>query len=128
MRTTATTAKDAEESNEKDESTNDSFEMENNVPVGNPNNEDSVANVRIMSYNILSPQFNSKEPVAGREAGLVAVLEKYSPDSNYMYWIENTLKYYMSLDKKSIEDTSPFFKDNMNISIKFTDNQENNHE
>ncbi len=38
--------------------------------------------------------------------------EKYSPDSKYMYWIEDTLKYYMSLDKDSMEDTSPVFSGN----------------
>ena len=50
---------------------------------GTENNGDmpeELPNVRIMSYNILSPQFNSREPVAGREAGLIAVLDKYEPD------------------------------------------------
>ena len=50
--------------------------------------------------------------------------EKYSPDSKYMYWIEETLKYYMSLDKNSDEDTSPIFKENASFSIKFIENQE----
>ena len=35
--------------------------------------------------------------------------EKHSPNSKYMYWIEDTLKYYMALDKNSDEDTSPIF-------------------
>lgn len=37
--------------------------------------------------------------------------EKYSPKSKYMYWIEDTLKYYMCLDKNSIEDTAGIFYD-----------------
>lgn len=37
--------------------------------------------------------------------------EKYSPQSKYMYWIENTLKYYMALDNNSVLDTSGFFSD-----------------
>ena len=37
--------------------------------------------------------------------------EKYSPESKYMYWIEYTLKYYMSLDKNSIEDTAGILYD-----------------
>lgn len=37
--------------------------------------------------------------------------EKYSPHSKYMYWIEYTLKYYMSLDKNSIEDTADILYD-----------------
>jgi len=37
--------------------------------------------------------------------------EKYSPLSKYMYWIEYTLKYYMSLDKDSIEDTAGILYD-----------------
>ena len=48
--------------------------------------------------------------------------EKYSPDSKYMYWIETTLKYYMSLDKNSLEDTSPIFKEGSAFSIKFIEN------
>lgn len=44
--------------------------------------------------------------------------EKYSPDSKYMYWIEDTLKYYMSLDKDSVEDTSPIFSTG-GLKIKF---------
>lgn len=48
--------------------------------------------------------------------------EKYSPDSVYMYWIEDTLKYYMSLDKNSDEDTSPVFKENTGFSLKFIEN------
>ena len=48
--------------------------------------------------------------------------EKYSPDSVYMYWIEDTLKYYMSLDKNSDEDTSPILKENTGISLKFIEN------
>ena len=48
--------------------------------------------------------------------------EKYSPKSQYMYWIENTLKYYMSLDKESNEDTSPILKENSSLSIKFIEN------
>ena len=48
--------------------------------------------------------------------------EKYSPDSVYMYWIEDTIKYYMSLDKESDEDTSPIFKENSSFSIKFIEN------
>ena len=35
--------------------------------------------------------------------------EKHSPESVFMYWIEETLKYYMSLDTDSEEDTSPIF-------------------
>lgn len=45
--------------------------------------------------------------------------EKNSPDSKYMYWIENTLRYYMSLDKDSIEDTSTVFRDSGGFSVKF---------
>lgn len=45
--------------------------------------------------------------------------EKYSPYSVYMYWIEDTLKYYMSLDSKSDEDTSPIFKEGGGFSLKF---------
>ncbi len=45
--------------------------------------------------------------------------EKYSPDSIYMYWIEDTLKYYMSLDKNSEEDTSPVFSGTGGLKIKF---------
>lgn len=37
--------------------------------------------------------------------------EKFSPHSKFMYWIENTLKYYISLDKDSIEDTAGIFYD-----------------
>ncbi len=37
--------------------------------------------------------------------------EKYSPKSKYMYWIEDTLKYYMSLDKDSIYDTAGILYD-----------------
>ncbi len=37
--------------------------------------------------------------------------ERYSPKSKYMYWIEYTLKYYMSLDKDSIEDTAGILYD-----------------
>lgn len=48
--------------------------------------------------------------------------EKYSPDSEYMYWIEDTLKYYMNLDKNSEEDTSPIFKEGTSFSIKFIEN------
>ncbi len=48
--------------------------------------------------------------------------EKYSPKSQYMYWIEKTLKYYMSLDKNSDEDTSPIFKEGTPFSIKFIEN------
>ncbi len=48
--------------------------------------------------------------------------EKYSPNSEYMYWIENTLKYYMSLDINSEEDTSPIFKENTCFGIKFIEN------
>ncbi|MBQ8759476.1 MAG: hypothetical protein IJZ20_07265 [Clostridia bacterium] len=48
--------------------------------------------------------------------------EKYSPESKYMYWIEDTLKYYMALDKNSDEDTSPIFKDSTSFSIKFIEN------
>lgn len=48
--------------------------------------------------------------------------EKYSPDSKYAYWIESTLKYYMSLDINSEEDTSPVFKDGGGFSIKFIEN------
>ena len=50
------------------------------------------------------------------------IAEKYSPESKYMYWIEDTLKYYMSLDKNSDEDTSPIFKDSTSFSIKFIEN------
>ncbi len=53
------------------------------------------------------------------------VAERYSPKSEYMYWIEATLKYYMSLDKNSEEDTSPIFNGNTHFSIKFIENQEN---
>lgn len=62
--------------------TNDTSSTLNSASGNNQNgsSDGEVANVRIMSYNILSPQFNSREPVAGREAGLIAVLEKYSPD------------------------------------------------
>lgn len=48
--------------------------------------------------------------------------EKHSPDSVYMYWIEDTLKYYMSLDRESDEDTSPIFKESTPFSIKFIEN------
>lgn len=48
--------------------------------------------------------------------------EKHSPKSQYMYWIEATLKYYMSLDKSSDEDTSPVFKEGAGFSIKFIEN------
>ena len=48
--------------------------------------------------------------------------EKYSPQSVYMYWIEDTLKYYISLDKESDEDTSPLFKEGTPFSIKFIEN------
>ena len=48
--------------------------------------------------------------------------EKYSPDSVYMYWIEDTLKYYISLDKNSDEDTSPIFDEGSSFSIKFIEN------
>ena len=48
--------------------------------------------------------------------------EKHSPDSKYMYWIEDTLKYYMGLDINSEEDTSPIFKENTGFSIKFIEN------
>lgn len=48
--------------------------------------------------------------------------EKYSPDSEYMYWIENTLRYYMSLDMNSEEDTSPIFREGTSFSIKFVEN------
>ncbi len=48
--------------------------------------------------------------------------EKQSPNSEYMYWIEDTLKYYISLDKNSDEDTSPIFKENSGFSIKFIEN------
>ncbi len=37
--------------------------------------------------------------------------EKYSPQSKYMYWIEKTLKYYISLDKDSILDTAGILYD-----------------
>ena len=42
--------------------------------------------------------------------------------TTYMYWIEKTLKYYMSLDKNSNEDTSPIFKSNTAFNIKFIEN------
>ena len=48
--------------------------------------------------------------------------EQYSPNSKYMYWIEDTLKYYMSLDKNSEEDTSPIFREGSAFSIKFIEN------
>jgi len=48
--------------------------------------------------------------------------EKHSPKSQFMYWIEATLKYYMSLDKNSDEDTSPIFKEGTGFSIKFIEN------
>ena len=48
--------------------------------------------------------------------------EKYSPDSKYMYWIENTLRYYMTLDKESDEDTSPIFREGAGLGIKFIEN------
>ena len=48
--------------------------------------------------------------------------EKYSPKSEYMYWIEDTLKYYMGLDKNSDEDTSPIFKEGASFSMKFIEN------
>ncbi len=47
--------------------------------------------------------------------------EKYSPDSKFMYWIEDTLKYYMGLDKDSDEDNSQIFKSGTPFSIKFVE-------
>lgn len=43
-------------------------------------------------------------------------------NTRYMYWIEDTLKYYLSLDKNSVEDTSPIFKDGTKFQIKFIEN------
>lgn len=37
--------------------------------------------------------------------------EKFSPKSKYMYWIENTLRYYLSLDRDSLEDTAGILYD-----------------
>ena len=48
--------------------------------------------------------------------------EKYSPKSEYMYWIEDTLRYYRGLDKNSDEDTSPIFKEGAPFTIKFIEN------
>ncbi len=48
--------------------------------------------------------------------------EKYSPNSKFMYWIEDTLKYYMGLEKDSDEDNSPIFKNGTTFKIKFIEN------
>lgn len=49
-------------------------------------------------------------------------LEEKESGTEYMYWIEDTLKYYISLDKNSLEDTSPIFKEGTNFQIKFIEN------
>lgn len=86
--TSATEASDTADKNGSGGNEDNGNDTENNGGTedngGNENNNsdtpEELPNVRIMSYNILSPQFNSKEPVAGREAGLIAVLDKYKPD------------------------------------------------